>query len=131
MRRSILWTVSIIPLSCPAFAAGIDCKNPSDQATMTICADQDYKAADKKLNETYRALLAAVTKPGQSKLQNAERAWVAYRDAQCDFDTMDHRDGSIYPMIHASCLSTLTQAQTEHLNQQLHCEEGNLSCGGQ
>jgi Lysozyme inhibitor LprI len=75
--------------------------------------------------------MAGVGKPGQAKLQKAERAWLAYRDAQCDFDTMGTSTGSIYPMIYAGCLNALTQTQMEHLNQQLHCKEGDLSCGGQ
>jgi uncharacterized protein YecT (DUF1311 family) len=131
MHKSMLWAVWLAILGGPALAAGIDCKNAPDQLSLNVCADQDYKASDAKLNEAYRALLAHVTKPGQAKLQKAQRAWVAYRDAQCDFDTMGSSAGSIYPMVHAACLSGLTQTQTKQLTQQLHCEEGDVSCGGQ
>jgi uncharacterized protein YecT (DUF1311 family) len=131
MRGAIIWAAALMILSQPVFAQEVDCKNPPDQLTMNTCAEKDYKASDKKLNDTYHALMAAISKPGQAKLQKAQRSWVAYRDAQCDFDTMGTSTGSIHPMIQLACLSGLTQMQTEHLNQQLHCQEGDTACGGQ
>ena len=114
-----------------ASAADVNCKDPVDQMSMNICAGRDYKSSDKKLNTAYQALSKTITPGGLQKLKSAQKAWIAYRDAQCDFDTSGHEDGSIYPMIQSLCLDALTQAQTTHLNEQLHCEEGNLSCGNQ
>ena len=95
------------------------------------CAGKDFKASDAKLNEVYRALSAKTSQKGKASLQSAQRAWLAYRDAQCQFETMGTIDGSIHPMAYASCMDKLTQAQTKLLSAQLHCEEGDLSCGGQ
>ncbi|HXZ10643.1 MAG TPA: lysozyme inhibitor LprI family protein, partial [Paraburkholderia sp.] len=54
-----------------------------------------------------------------------------WRDAQCDFNTLGSAGGSVHPMVHSICLTQLTQAQTKLLDEQLHCEEGDTSCGGQ
>jgi hypothetical protein len=35
----------------------------------------------------------------KKRLKEAQRAWIAFRDAECDFATSGSRDGSIYPMI--------------------------------
>ncbi len=114
-----------------ALAQDIDCDNALDQASMNFCADRDFKAFDEKLNETYVALEKNVSKEGLDKLKKAQRAWVAYRDAQCDFDTAGTEGASVNPMVVALCRDALTQAQTKQLNAQLNCEEGNLSCGRQ
>lgn len=58
----------------------------------------------------------------------AEHAWVAFRDAECEFDAADNLGGSIYPMVHSGCLERLTQARLDQLNRYLRCEEGEVAC---
>jgi uncharacterized protein YecT (DUF1311 family) len=111
--------------------AQADCLNAQTQMAMDQCAGRNLKAADQKLNETYRALMAKVSKNGAEQLKKSQRAWVAWRDAQCEFDTMGSRGGSIHSMVYTLCVQTLTQAQQKHLDSQLHCEEGDTACGGQ
>lgn len=131
MKRVPILAVTSLWLCGNAYAEKIDCKKASDQNSLNRCADLSYQAADKKLNETYGKLLAKVSPQGKPRLQKAERAWVAYRDAQCDFLSSSAGPYSAQPMIHSSCLSRLTQAQTRLLDEQLHCEEGDVGCGQQ
>ncbi|MFC0399484.1 lysozyme inhibitor LprI family protein [Paraburkholderia rhizosphaerae] len=112
-------------------AAQPDCANATDQATMTQCANSSLKASDAKLNQTFHALQAKVSKPGKDKLQKAQRAWITWRDAQCDFNTLGSSGGSIHTLAQASCLDDLTQAQTKLLSSQLNCDEGDTTCGHQ
>ena len=53
------------------------------------------------------ALLKKISVDGRQKLKSAQKAWIDYRDAQCDFDSYGYQNGRIYPMIlsHASNLS--------------------------
>jgi uncharacterized protein YecT (DUF1311 family) len=122
---------SLLLTTHTAFAAQPNCANATDQATLTQCANISLKASDAKLNQTFRALQAKVSKPGKDKLQKAQRAWITWRDAQCDFNSSGSSDGSIHGMVLASCLDDLTKAQTKLLDSQLHCQEGDTSCGGQ
>lgn len=114
-----------------ASATDVDCTDTADQMTLTVCADQALQAADTELGAAYRALTEKVTPEGLEKLEAARQAWIAYRDAQCDFDTFGARDGTIYPTVRSTCLASLTRTQTQLLNEQLDCEEGDLSCGNQ
>lgn len=129
----IVLTVSILLglMGSTAFAQNEDCANASTQMELNSCADRSFRAADAELNRTYRALEQRVTTPGAAKLKAAQRAWIAYRDAQCTFESAGTEGGSIHPMIVSGCLETLTRAQTERLAGQLNCEEGDTSCGGQ
>lgn len=111
--------------------AQTDCSNAQTQMAMNICADQSYKAADAALNAAYKTLSGSVSPAGKKQLQITQRAWIAWRDAQCAFETMASADGSIYPMLVSACLEELTIAQTARLSAQANCQEGDLSCGGQ
>ncbi len=114
-----------------AFAQGVDCKNPVDQTSMSVCASRRFQATDARMNVTYRALLARVSAPGKTKLRAAQRAWLAYRDSQCAFETAATLGASIHPMVVSGCLEALTLAQGKRLGDQLHCQEGDMSCGNQ
>jgi uncharacterized protein YecT (DUF1311 family) len=114
-----------------AFGADTDCKNPVDQTSMNICAGKALKASDKQLNDKYHALYQASSATGKLKLQTAQRAWIAYRDAQCTFNTMGSVGGSMHALAYSSCADMLTQAQTKVLDQQLNCDDGDMSCGRQ
>ncbi len=60
--------------------------------------------------------------------QAAERAWIAFRDAECAFSASGGEGGSAYPMTVSMCAAHLTTARTEQLSSFLHCKEGDMSC---
>jgi uncharacterized protein YecT (DUF1311 family) len=62
------------------------------------------------------------------ELLQAQRARIAFRDAECDFSTADSQGGSIHPMLVSGCLQGLTEALAEQLGSYLECEEGDMSC---
>ncbi len=110
--------------------AAVDCANASDQATMNQCAGQEYKAADKELNAVYQQITARLKDNAEGKklLVNAQRAWIGFRDAECNFSASGVAGGSVYPLIYSNCLKSVTKVRTEALKQYLKCEEGDLSC---
>jgi uncharacterized protein YecT (DUF1311 family) len=122
--------IACAPVS-PAAAQAADCQKASTQTDLTACAGARAQASDAALNVIFQKLLAKISEDGRTRLRNAERAWLAYRDKQCAFDTMASEGGSIHPMVEAECRRGLTQAQTAHLAAQLSCSEGDMSCGGQ
>lgn len=108
-----------------------DCASANSQIDLDVCYGQQYQAADAELNATYGALMKTVSPEGQTSLRAAQRAWLAYRDKQCAFNLLARSDASVYPMVLAICKTGLTIQQNDELKAQLHCEEGDLSCGGQ
>ncbi len=132
LRYSFICCALVVQaFSSSAFAADIDCKNPVGQTSINICADKAFKASDKQLNEKYHELYEASSEAGRLKLQQAQRAWIAYRDAQCTFDTMGSVGGSMHAQTYSTCVDMLTQAQTKIVNQQLNCDDGDMTCGRQ
>ncbi|MFK0384175.1 lysozyme inhibitor LprI family protein [Agrobacterium sp. NPDC090273] len=114
--------------SLPAMAEeALDCTAPQTQSAMTMCAGQDYNKADKELNAEYqklRRVLAerdkaadAAGKGATEALVAAQRAWVAFRDANCDFHGFQARGGTMEPMLIASCLADMSRERATELRQ--------------
>lgn len=101
------------------------------QAEINQEAIAEYRAADQRLNAVYRDLMAKVSRAGQAKLREAQRAWLRFRDLECALATAGTADGSVHPMILAGYLAGLTVERIGHLEAQLTCREGDLSCGSQ
>lgn len=117
-------------LFTPLADAAIDCANASDQATMSQCAGQDFKAADKELNTVYQQISGRLkdNPDGKKLLVSAQRAWLGFRDAECKFSSSGVTGGSVYPWVYSSCLTGVTKLRVESLKQYLKCEEGDMSC---
>jgi uncharacterized protein YecT (DUF1311 family) len=92
------------------------------------CAGQDFTAADAKLNALYKTMMAKYDAANGALLKSAERAWIAYRDAECSYETNLTVGGTINPMMDTMCRTEKTNARIKELNTQLHCPEGNLDC---
>ena len=106
----------------------VDCENATTQMEMNICAGRDYQEADDELNAAYRkAVAAAETMDGELKdmdeqlvgavdaLKRGQRAWIGYRDGQCDLAGFEARGGSMEPMLVSGCLADLTRKRTAEL----------------
>lgn len=129
LRTAALGLASLF-LCLPATAASKKCADAQDQATMTQCAGEDFSAADKKLNASFREIQKRLADDadGKARFVKAQRAWIAFRDAECAFNAGNSSGGSIYPMLVASCKKDLTEQRNKQLRTYLSCEEGDLSC---
>jgi uncharacterized protein YecT (DUF1311 family) len=119
-----------LAMTDPAAAVPPKCNDQSNQMELDICADQAFEAADTALNRTYQEIQKRLAgdADGKKRISAAQKAWISFRDAECDFQTYLSKDGSIYPMLVSECITTLTKRRTEELKLYLNCEEGDLSC---
>ncbi|HMG50827.1 MAG TPA: lysozyme inhibitor LprI family protein [Inquilinus sp.] len=110
-------------------AAAQDCPDQS-QDGLSRCADTAYKQADAALNATYKQIIERLKDDADTtkSLVAAQRAWIAYRDAECDFITSGAAGGTIRPMLQTMCLEQVTTKRVDELKPLLECEEGDLSC---
>ena len=89
------------------------------QQAMNRCAGDAYQRADTALNTQWAKVLAAYGDDPESKklLLDAQRAWLKYRDAQCQLASLDSRGGSIWLLINSGCLASLTRRRTQELKE--------------
>ncbi|MCW6036900.1 lysozyme inhibitor LprI family protein [Spirulina subsalsa FACHB-351] len=105
-----------IVAQAPDVEEDLNCDDPTSQWEMNVCADQAAKEADARLNEVYRQLRVKVSgTPQESRLIEAEKAWIDFRDKDCEFSRRRYDGGTIMPMIYAMCVNDLTQRRTEQL----------------
>lgn len=108
-------------------AEDVDCDNAQTQSDMTSCAQARYEEADKALNAQYKQTRAAMVaidkdldgdmKGAEQALLKAQRAWINYRDAQCENYGFQARGGTMEPMLVAGCLADLTDIRTKELKE--------------
>ena len=104
------------------------CDNPQAQMEMNACAAIDFERADAELNAEYRRAIAWARdddreervagddRPGdEATLREAQRAWVAFRDAHCRLEGYGERGGSMEPMVYETCRARLTRERTAQL----------------
>jgi uncharacterized protein YecT (DUF1311 family) len=130
MKTKLALTLAaLLSLSAPASAD--QCDTAQTQSEMGYCADLLYKKADAELNDAYRDLLSGYKKLGKAfatGLTKSQRAWIAYRDSDCELESLATQGGSAQPMIVSRCLERLTLERVKWLRGRLSCEEGDLSC---
>ena len=131
MFRSLICAcLCLVASSSAALAVDPECQGASPFA-MQACTDKLHAGADAKLNDIYKRLMPMLDYATQGKLVTAERAWIAYRDAQCDYEAA-RRNGTADPAIESrSCQTELTNERALMLRNQLLCAEGNQNCVNQ
>ncbi len=83
---------------------------------MNLCAKQQSEKADKDINRRYRLIMQKLGEKEKALLKTAQRAWIAYRDANCKADFSLYEGGSIAPLIQFSCLEKMTTERIAELN---------------
>jgi len=107
-----------------------NCDEPQAQQEMNWCAAEDFRRADAALNAQWKLTAAEMKRrdadqgPLESSqrthfdtLLEAQRAWLRYRDLQCEVEGFAFRGGTMEPLIVATCRTGLTEARTKELRE--------------
>jgi uncharacterized protein YecT (DUF1311 family) len=92
---------------------------------MMLCEQARADKADKALNAQYKKTravmgsrdsdLEAAMKGAEQALVTAQRAWIAYRDAECEAEGFQARGRTMEPMLVAGCIANVTDTRTKQL----------------
>ena len=123
MPRPALLVSALLALAPAALPAQeIDCAEAVTTVEINWCGEQAWMAADGALNAAYadaialaREIDAEGTGNSEETLREAQRAWVAFRDAACEAEAQPFSPGSIMGAITYGCLERLTLARTDDL----------------
>lgn len=130
--RTVLSATFVAFIFMPAAAQDVpDCENQMDQSTMTQCAGLDFEKADAELNRVWPEVKrgAQESDAGSGKteyldaLMASQRAWLAYRDAECIWQGFEAHGGSMEPMLVNACLADMTSKRIKEL-------QGDEAAGG-
>lgn len=89
---SAVGLVAAVVAASPAMAG--ECDNAASTVELNACSDKAFQRADRDLNSTYQELIRSIgtrdfgdppydAKSYERALRESQRAWVAFRDAEC------------------------------------------------
>ncbi len=120
--KTIFWGMSLCTLATLMIAApslADPCDNAQTQSELNRCEALNFQAADAKLNAAYKKLVAGLDGSMKQKLVKAQRLWIQFRDANCDYERGGVDGGSATQMIYFGCLAQTTTARTKTLDSYL------------
>lgn len=122
-RNHFIFAVSMFCLSQIASAQDIGlskqfslCMDKADSTTVDMldCIDTETKLQDGRLNKAYKEAMAQLSPDRKKQLQQAQRAWIGYRDANCAFYA-DPEGGTMARVIASDCFMSATATRAKEL----------------
>lgn len=116
MRVIVMAIPALLALTFAASAQDEEAQTcPDAVSTVDIvdCLDELYEGEDARLNTAYRAAIEPLEGDQRTLLRDAQRAWLAFRDANCLFYRSG--DGTIAAIEGSSCMVDVTRARADEL----------------
>ena len=127
--RSHFWSIALLAIvgTTSVFAQSgryvmaqqINCDRPQGDVQVRACIRFRYEAADKRLNEVYKQLIAKLSKEEKALLSEAQLGWIKQRDNTCEFEVYRNRGGSGFQGFLNECLERATKQRTAELEKYL------------
>ena len=127
---TVLLTTGLLSASASAQSGEpkIDCNKATATPELNYCEELELEKADKALNSVYRAALARidgatelepkVRQEWRQALQDAQRKWIAFRDADCNGPVAYQWHGGTGATVAVlGCMRAMTLARTKELRE--------------
>lgn len=92
------------------------CMDSSGGVTVDMlnCIGAETSLQDKRLNNNYKKLMIQLSPERKKELQEVQRAWIKYRDANCNFYA-DPDGGTMATVSSSDCFMSSTAARAKEL----------------
>ncbi len=123
LSKKIFLALTLSSLSQLALAQDIGlttqfskCMESSNGVTINMleCIDAETKRQDLRINKVYKIAMDQLSPERKKQLQQAQRAWINYRDANCQF-YFDPDGGSLARVSANDCLMSATATRAKEL----------------
>ena len=92
-----------------------DCSEAETTYDIKICLSKELDKHDADLNQQYKLCMKKLDKVAQNKLRAAQKAWISFRDADCEFQADENRGGTLEGVSNLSCLSSKTKTRADEI----------------
>ena len=95
---------------------------------MRECIDRANTAWDQELNRLWQDLMRELGPDAKTQLRLAQRKWIAFRDAELEALASSYgaMQGSMYLLMHADAVSTLTRDRVRQLDALLEAQRSSV-----
>lgn len=99
----------------------LDCAKASSTVEINQCSLVEQQKVEKQLNAAYQQTLkeiAGMDDPGiKTKLIDAQRLWVKFREADCEAEYAKWQGGSIRNVMYSECMQARAKQRIQQLEQ--------------
>jgi len=116
-----------ITLACASnYAHALDCSKAANTIEINECASIEQRKVEAKLNAVYQRVMkyldkqiadGDLDKASKTTLIEAQRAWLKFREADCNAVYQYHIAGTIRGVMSISCLQTHTERRIKDLEE--------------
>lgn len=124
MISAMLYAAFLLPI-CSASEEKKDeytaCRDKADDNyyEMDKCIGVELKRQDNRLNLNYKNAMKSLDEAGQAsrekKLKDAQKAWIIFRDKNCNMEASYAEGGRLENIIYGDCLIRLTRERADIL----------------
>ncbi len=126
--HALLAAMALLAPPAMGAAPAPDCTAPTTQADLAACAYEDFLAANGAQAAAQKAYLALLGNADRQRWRAAQKAWIGWRTAQCDFESGAAAGGSAREMLRWQCTTRCTLERTAAIERLANCPEGDLAC---
>ena len=103
----------------------VDCANASSTLEINHCAKLELDEAERELNQAYQKLVKQLSQPDtetdnytelRQSLKDAQRAWIKFRELDCDTQFLLYGSGTIRTVAYLGCMRERAEQRTKELN---------------
>lgn len=111
-------------LAASGSAAGLDCGKAITTPDINQCASIEQKKVEANLNKVYQRVLKSLGRQDESQPSSAavrtsfiaaQKAWIRFREADCDAVFQKYADGSIRTVMYIGCLQNHAERRIKDL----------------
>jgi uncharacterized protein YecT (DUF1311 family) len=106
MKLPCLFALRVLSFPLRVTAAATDapnCSAPTAQTHLNRCAFEDFLAANGAQAAVLKGLSQGLAAPDRQRLRTAQKSWIAWRTAECEFESAGSRGGSAHELARWSC----------------------------
>lgn len=117
-------------LAVSVLLGGVSIGSATSQSPQTLhqTSQAELIQANAALSEFAATYEPRLTDAQVVLFRQAQKAWDAFRQADCAFKASGVESGSAYPAVVADCLTRAAEAHLTELQTLSQCEEGDLAC---
>jgi uncharacterized protein YecT (DUF1311 family) len=114
--KTLLFSLLVLS-SVSAFA--LDCDETISMQEMKACEQVRLDVQDARLNKVYNDLRKNEDNVGKLKLKNAQTAWIAFRNTECEYYSDGERGGTNEGLLTLLCHTSMTSKRASELEEYL------------
>ena len=103
----------------------IDYCSRDDTLSIKLCSTNKRQNADKKLNELYNVKINSLkNEVAINNLRSAQRAWIKFRNKDCEYQASVTKGGTIHSVIISECKHFHTKQRINEIKSFIKCTGG-------